>query len=455
MIDASEVTYDVSAIDSSRETVNYEENNLVARSFTHSLILPPLRTQKTRPRHLTSNLTPHISPPNIKSGLHISKTPVDDITAMALQAPWRPVPPPSTDRFIHRGILFPCFLCHGDVRQEFESFGLEFSGVRYCKYLHKKLAIFLSVLCSLAARTVRTFLQRGSIRPEFVGRDSIFYIKRAISSNHPEIVALDVCAKKHILYTHCSADTGYGVLCHMEAGDSHRNFICMAHQCCLKLAASLVGEDEDGFTTGKSKLIGLAYRMRAMPARTEVKMRNRNMLFRLLLDITNSAAVTPYTALLKKTSTLPQELVDMITVHLEGSVVIALLRTHQTLIETLLKTGQMCPHTQIWPDIDVFGPIGDASYLSARLTSLQGENYLIELSRGGEPRADAKSIHISDHKEMEGVQVAISSFGLRALRIIYSDASTSSWLGDPADCWLGMVLGTRRGTWQVVSDVCV
>lgn len=101
--------------------------------------------------------------------------------------------------------------------------------------------------------------------------------------------------------------------------------------------------------------------------------------------------------------------------------------------------------------------IGSASYLTARLNSLQGETYLTELLWEYEPRADAVSIPISvsAHNDMEGFQVAVSSFGLRALRIIYADASTSSWLGKPADCWLGMAPGTSWNRLEIPCGVCV
>lgn len=284
----------------------------------------------------------------------------------------------------------------------------------------------------------------------FVGHDNIAYIKRTIDGDRrlgaliPPF-ALPICNKT------CSSDEGYGELCVVvnASPEPERfiNFIYMTHQSCWKSATSRIATDEADLTTRELELVSLAHRTRAIPASTEGNTRNRVTRSRLALGIWDSAVATPLGLLLTKISKLPQELVDMVLVYLDGTVVASLLKTHQTLVDMPPKTISI--------RIQNFGPICSATYLSARMNSLLGETYLCGLSRGREPKTDGSvSIPIVNHKRMTGFQVAVSTFGLRALCILYADDSTSPWLGSPANCWLGIVQGTWWTTWEVLSDVC-
>lgn len=232
----------------------------------------------------------------------------------------------------------------------------------------------------------------------------------------------------------------------------------MTHQCCWNLATAQVGEDEAEHTAREAELVGLAHRTRVIPARTEGSASKRHIPFRLLLDKMEPDTTTPLGGILKKISQLPQELVDMVMVHLDGTVVGALFKTRQTLLEMLSEssTASSTASEYFCSDLGPIALLGSDTYLSARMSNMLGDIYVTDLSRRRhwEPKTDgALSIPVSNNKVIMGIGIAVSAFGLRALRILYSDASTSSWLGNPADCWLGTVHGTWSTIWEVRSDV--
>jgi hypothetical protein len=366
---------------------------------------------------------------------------------------------PAKPKFRHCGLVFRCFLCHVDVRREFEPFSFDFAGVRYCEYMNQILSRSnLSwALLTILAWTVNAFRHGSRIITTFGGYGRIPDIKRAIQGNYRRLPIQNASTKARYHIEPCSADEGYGVLCNkVEA--NHEEFMYMTHQCCWNLATAQVGEDEAEHTAREAELVGLAHRTRVIPARTEGSASKGQIPFRLLLDKMEPDTTTPLGDILKKISKLPQELVDMVMVHLDGTVVGALFKTRQTILEMLpeLSTTGSTASEYCCSDLGPIALLGSDTYLSARMSNILGDTYVTDLlrRRHWEPKTDgALSIPVSNNKDIMGIGIAVSTFGLRALRILYSDASTSPWLGNPAGCWLGTVHGTWSTIWEVRSDV--
>lgn len=55
--------------------------------------------------------------------------------------------------------------------------------------------------------------------------------------------------------------------------------------------------------------------------------------------------------------------------------------------------------------------------------------------------------------KIKGVRFAISRYGLRALGILYVDSSTSEWLGDPLNSWIGVIYSNDIKGLRIVQDV--
>jgi hypothetical protein len=153
--------------------------------------------------------------------------------------------------------------------------------------------------------------------------------------------------------------------------------------------------------------------------------------------------------------------VDLILGGLEGSVVGALFKTNYSIVSQLRQMSGTKSGSSAYP-LSILGPLGDPSYittpgsnyLSARVTNLVGESYLYDLQRERKPDTDQSiSIPIIKHHMIEGIHTAVSAFGLRALRVLYQDESTSEWLGNPAGCWLGTINGKWSSMWEVRKDV--
>jgi hypothetical protein len=89
----------------------------------------------------------------------------------------------------------------------------------------------------------------------------------------------------------------------------------------------------------------------------------------------------------------------------------------------------------------------DNDYLAAAQTPIFGEDYISSIAfnkREGAPVSRAKS---------KGIIFTIGRYGLRALRIIYADNSTSAWLGDPENGWTGVMYSNNIQELHVIHEV--
>lgn len=152
----------------------------------------------------------------------------------------------------------------------------------------------------------------------------------------------------------------------------------------------------------------------------------------------------------KRISGLPQELVDMVMDNMKGTKVLSMLRTKDTLLYLFprLRLGYSLNHpSYITPVINA--PL---TGLYARETELLGQTYLSEL--GFNKTEDVLTVSL-EKKPIRGVQFYASSLGIRRVRILYTDKSSSAWLGrwSPHSGWVGTVLGDDLNALRVLSDV--
>jgi hypothetical protein len=85
--------------------------------------------------------------------------------------------------------------------------------------------------------------------------------------------------------------------------------------------------------------------------------------------------------------------------------------------------------------------------LYAESVSIWGSTYISSLKFN-----NTKGISINK-SEIKGVRFIVGLYGLRALSILYADDSTSAWLGDPTNGWIGVVYGTDISRLQILKDV--
>ncbi|KAB5522991.1 hypothetical protein GE09DRAFT_1257842 [Coniochaeta sp. 2T2.1] len=166
----------------------------------------------------------------------------------------------------------------------------------------------------------------------------------------------------------------------------------------------------------------------------------------------------PY-VLFGRMESLPQEVIDMIIGHLDGTLERSLFSTRQTLSglmpnKSKLKAGgAVLPRWTHGYRLLELGPLGNVSKLSVKMTSIFGKAYVSALSSDSDiaDAGFALSILVTCDK-IRGLQVAIAQYGLRALRVLYLDDSTSPWLGNPSGCCLGIVGGTNQTVFELGSD---
>jgi hypothetical protein len=87
----------------------------------------------------------------------------------------------------------------------------------------------------------------------------------------------------------------------------------------------------------------------------------------------------------------------------------------------------------------------DNHYLEAAQTSIFGVDYLSSIAFN-----KSKGVSVSSAK---GVIFTIGRYGLRALRIVYADNSTSAWLGDAENGWTGVIYSNNIQELHMIHEV--
>jgi hypothetical protein len=161
---------------------------------------------------------------------------------------------------------------------------------------------------------------------------------------------------------------------------------------------------------------------------------------------------TPLASLLASIYTLPLELQFQIMGLLKGTMFASLLQT-KTFVSEMLPLLRSGSSWTIRPRIEPICVDGDEgrSILSCHTISIMGRPYLRGLTLG-QPTGSGLHIPIAK-KAVRGVQFALGRFGLRGIRILYGDGSSSPWLGDSSCCWIGAVRCYELSKLKVVADV--
>ena len=94
---------------------------------------------------------------------------------------------------------------------------------------------------------------------------------------------------------------------------------------------------------------------------------------------------------------------------------------------------------------------GSVSTLCINTRNIFGRDYIsgIGFNQSGE---DLISVQVLS-QNIKGLRFALGRFGLRGIRILYSDGSCSPWLGDPSGSWFGHAEGSSFDNLIFVEDV--
>lgn len=140
-------------------------------------------------------------------------------------------------------------------------------------------------------------------------------------------------------------------------------------------------------------------------------------------------------------SRLPTEIRSMISAHFAPTFSLSLLQVSETSC-VLLNTIDR-------PRLDVIelGCNSPVETIDAKSISAWGNSYISSLSFN-----NAKGISVKSSK-IKGVKFVIGHYGLRALSILYTDDSTSAWLGDPTNGPIGVLYFTDTSRLMILKDV--
>ena len=141
---------------------------------------------------------------------------------------------------------------------------------------------------------------------------------------------------------------------------------------------------------------------------------------------------------------LPAEMQNVIVKYLGGHLVSSLLRASQTIASYVKET----PRYQVITHVTL-ATAERVESLYVKTTTVFGLNYLTEI---GFNKREGDFIH-ARRSGFCGMRFALGTYGIRALRSLYENGSTSPWLGDPRFSWFGEVYGTDLRCLSVVRDV--
>ena len=142
---------------------------------------------------------------------------------------------------------------------------------------------------------------------------------------------------------------------------------------------------------------------------------------------------------------LPVELQDAISTCLDTQMIGSIARASKTATFKLKDQEYEMPW---WHAVPYKAP---ATSLNAKTSHLFGLLYISKLSfnEPGDISIPLESAGV------RGFRFAIDSYGLRAIRVLYDDQSTSPWLGDPQSSWYGEIFGSNLEELSVISDVSI
>lgn len=100
-------------------------------------------------------------------------------------------------------------------------------------------------------------------------------------------------------------------------------------------------------------------------------------------------------------------------------------------------------------------PFVDASFpglIGSDTVNILGEVCLARITMNDDAQSSQEVIQLQD-KPINGVQYALGTYGVLALRVCYTDGSVSAWLGNSPRKWIRFVRGSNLSTLEVQSDV--
>lgn len=154
--------------------------------------------------------------------------------------------------------------------------------------------------------------------------------------------------------------------------------------------------------------------------------------------------------LLADISRRPQELVDNIMIQSNGTAVNSLFKAGRLVQEVLPRLHLAISSKE--PKEKTIAQQGDSiTSLYVTQTDILGETYISEIGFNG--KDPSLSIPLAGNQPIRGLQCAVSRFGLRAVRVLYSHMSPSPWLGEPSHSWMGTISGTDLCQLRVIFDV--
>lgn len=152
-----------------------------------------------------------------------------------------------------------------------------------------------------------------------------------------------------------------------------------------------------------------------------------------------------------KMSMMPLEIQAQVMRYLDRSLLTCLLKT-KTFVTQLLPRIRDTSAT-LKPTLRNIYTDGLITKVYVRITYIMGPSYLGDISfAAGTHEGELTSVTVAD-RPIRGVQFALGRSGLRGIRILYEDETSSSWLGESSSCWIGVARGRDLSRLRIIADV--
>jgi hypothetical protein len=154
----------------------------------------------------------------------------------------------------------------------------------------------------------------------------------------------------------------------------------------------------------------------------------------MTIDFPNSTNRTSFHTIIGRGlcifSRLPVEIRSMISAHFVRNLSLSLLAGSETLCMLLNIIDRSCSNII---ELECNTMVGT---LYTKSISVWGSSYILSLRFN-----NMKGISVN-RSDLKGVRFVVGPYRLRALSILYTDDSTSAWLGEPTNGWFGVIYGT-------------
>jgi len=150
-------------------------------------------------------------------------------------------------------------------------------------------------------------------------------------------------------------------------------------------------------------------------------------------------------------ATYPLEIQQLILSFVDPHQIACLLKAEQVAHRSLRVSNLREPRLLHKTPFNLLSGI-HSNKLAAHTVQVLGQAYLQKLQVGRITPSDDQVVPTKE-SSVRGLKFVLGLYGVRAIRIVYCDGSTSPWLGDPSRGFYGTIYGSDLGNLRTLDDV--